>query len=97
MKTLLIIAFVATVGLAKAEKKQNNDTTVCFRVEMDCMSCKLKIEKNIAFEKGVKALDVNFEDKIVKIKYNKLKNSPELLRQAIEKMKYKTELISRVL
>ncbi len=77
-----------------AVKKVNvNDTVVNFRVLMDCQSCKSKIEKNIAFEKGVKLLEVNMNDQLVIIKYNKLRNTPELLKQAIEKLHYKVEVL----
>lgn len=90
--TLLILISVATF----AKNKIENDTTICFHVAMDCMSCKQKIEKNIAFEKGVKALEVNFADKTVRVKYNKLKNSSEHLKQAIEKLKYEVEIVSEL-
>ena len=89
---LLILCSIITF----AKNKNENDTTICFHVAMDCMSCKQKIEKNLAFEMGVKALDVNFADKTVKIKYNKLKNTPELLKQAIQKLKYEVEIISAI-
>ncbi len=96
MKTLKNFAFllvaILTTATASAQKSQN-DTTVCYKVSMDCMDCKLKIEKNIAFEKGVKMLDISLPDKTVKVKYNKNKNTAENLKMAIEKLKYKVEII----
>jgi copper chaperone CopZ len=89
-----ILLFSSTLTFAKI--KNDNDTVVCFKVSMDCMSCKQKIEKNIAYEKGVKALDVNLSDKTVKVKYNKLKNSPEILKHAIEKLKYEVKIITEI-
>jgi periplasmic mercuric ion binding protein len=59
VKKISIVLFIAFTTSSFAAEKLSKDTTVCFRVAMDCMSCKQKIEKNIAFEKGVKALDVN--------------------------------------
>jgi copper chaperone CopZ len=99
MKTLkftITALLILCSSITFAKNNNENDTTVCFHVAMDCLSCKQKIEKNLAFEKGVKDLDVNFADKTVKIKYNKLKNSPELLKQAIQKLKYEVEIVSAI-
>lgn len=96
MKTIKIFSIAILLicsCYSHSANKQSNDTTACFKVEMDCESCKQKIEKNIAFEKGVKAIDVNLASKTVRIKFNKLKNNPELLKQAIEKLKYSVEII----
>lgn len=99
MKTLqkitILIVFVLSISTTFAQKAQK-DTTVCYRVAMDCMACKQKIEKNIAFEKGVKALDVNLANKTVKIKFNKQKNTAEQLKKAIEELKYEVEIIDPI-
>lgn len=97
MKTIKVFfatAFLICSLAVSSANKATNDTTVCFRVEMDCESCKQKIEKNIAFEKGVKALDVNLKSNTVTIKYNKQKNTPQQLKQSIESLKYKVEIIA---
>lgn len=91
-KITVLFIFVLTLGTVAAQKNQT-DTTVCFKVSMDCMACKLKIEKNIAFEKGVKMLDISLADKTVKVKYNKNKNTAEKLKMAIEKLKYNVEIV----
>ena len=74
IKFLIATIFIVSSTLTFAKTKAENDTTACFLVSMDCMACKQKIEKNIAFEKGVKTLDVNLAEKTVKVKYNKQKN-----------------------
>lgn len=97
MKTKKIFfasAFLICSLAGISANKVTNDTTVCFRVEMDCESCKQKIEKNIAFEKGVKALDVNLKSNTVTVKYNKQKNTPQQLKHSIENLKYKVEFIA---
>ena len=75
-------------GLAKKKKKKL--ATVVFDVEIDCGNCKEKIEKNITFEKGVKEFEVSLENKTVQVKYRPDKTNEENLRQAIEKLGYKT-------
>lgn len=83
---LLISIFIIGGMYAKTEK-------VIFKVAMDCNSCKLKIEKNIAFEKGVKALDVNLEKQCVEITFNDEKTDAPKLQKGFEKIGYKAELL----
>lgn len=91
MKTLVTF-IILTLGLTvssfaqKAEKEIKEYTC---NVNMDCHSCKAKIEKNIAFEKGVKDMEVILESNTVKIKYRTDKTSSENLKEAIIKLGYK--------
>jgi copper chaperone CopZ len=93
-KTVLIIYLAASLTAFAATPKAVTDSTVCYSVSLDCMACKQKIEKNIAFEKGVKALSVNLNNKTVTVKYNATKNSSAKLKKAIEDLKYTVEVIS---
>jgi copper chaperone CopZ len=77
---------------SKKEKKENLQTMKCW-VSMSCENCKAKVEKNIAYEKGVKELDVDLPTKTVTIKYRSDKTSPAKLEKAIKKLGYKTEII----
>jgi copper chaperone CopZ len=92
--TVLILCMAASLTSFAAVRKASTDSTICYKVSMDCMSCKQKIEKNIAFEKGVKALDVNLTDKTVTVKFNAAKNTSVNIKNAIEKLHYKAEVIS---
>ncbi len=65
--------------------------TVTFSVSMVCQNCVDRIQKNIAFEKGVKDLIISLEDKTVTIKYRTDKTSIDQLKTAIEKLGYKVE------
>lgn len=83
---IIILSFLIVTGVfAKKEK-------VTFKVEMDCISCKQKIEKNIAFEKGVKDMDVSFKEKTVTITYDDSKTNVERLQKGFEKIGYKAEI-----
>ncbi len=48
----------------KVKKSDKTETLTCW-ASMDCEACKSKIEKNIAFEKGVKDLKVDLDIKRV--------------------------------
>ncbi|MBW6459899.1 MAG: heavy-metal-associated domain-containing protein [Bacteroidales bacterium] len=53
-----------------------------------CGMCKERIEGNIAYEKGVKKVDLDDETKIVTIGYNPRRTDPDKLRKAISKLGY---------
>lgn len=83
--TLFVLGFSLNV-MAKDDKKEKSEVT--FLVSMTCENCQKRIENNIAFEKGVTALNVNLPDKLVTIEYRKDKTSPEKLKEAIRKLGY---------
>ncbi|WP_421919490.1 cation transporter [Marinifilum sp.] len=92
--TLLMLSIVLVSTLSYAGNKGTKAVeTVVFKVEMDCMGCAGKIEKNIPFEKGVKKLDVDFKAQKVSISYRTDKTNKENLKKAIEKLKFKVEEI----
>lgn len=86
----MIVMCMSIIGItAQNEKeKKGEKETVVFDVSMTCASCKKRIEKNIPFEKGVKDLRVNLDDKTVMVVYQNNKTDQDKLREAIEKMGY---------
>lgn len=99
MKNLKII-LLTTIGLffatqlswAQEQGKAKSDT-VKYWVSMSCENCVAKIEKNIAFEKGVKDMEVDLKTKTVTIAYKEKKTTPEKLEKAIGELGFKTERI----
>ncbi|MDR0427539.1 MAG: cation transporter [Dysgonamonadaceae bacterium] len=75
------------------EKKDNKEIVEFYVAGMHCKNCQKKIEKNIAFEKGVIDLNVDLENKIVTITFSKDKTNIEKLQKAFEKIGYATEII----
>ncbi len=71
-----------------SKKKKGEVKDVTFNVHLHCENCVKKVQENIAFEKGVKGLDVSLENQTVAIKYDAAKTSPETLKAAIEKLGY---------
>ena len=95
MKTLMksISAIVVTLffinTFASAQDTLNNKTVVItIKTSAVCGSCKNRIEKNLAFEKGVTNVVLDLETKIVTITYKPSKTNPEKLRTAISKIGY---------
>lgn len=58
-----------------------------------CSSCAKKISENIAFEKGVKGLEVSLSNKTVKITYDAKKTNPEKLKEALRKLGFPGEVV----
>lgn len=102
MKRIVVIAIAALMGFsayaagtsvtetsvssqvfkkAKAEIKE-----VVFHAHLHCNSCVKKVQENIAFEKGVKGLEVSLEKQTVAVKYDAAKTSVETLKAAIQKL-----------
>ncbi len=72
----------------KKKKKGTEETT--FDVSMTCNNCKQKIEKNIAWEEGVKDLEVDLKKKTVKLEYDPKKTSEDKLKKAIKGLGFET-------
>lgn len=91
--SLLLTVLVLTSSMVVAQTKTGTDKVV-FDVNMHCEACQKKIEKNIAFEKGVKAMEVSLENKTVALSYDAKKTSPEKLQSALVKLGYTAKVKS---
>lgn len=78
---LCAMLLVAAGAFAKSEKQ-----TVVFDVDLHCQGCITKVEKNIAFEKGVKDLQCSLEEKTVTVTFDPAKTNVAALQAAFEKI-----------
>jgi copper chaperone CopZ len=62
--------------------------------EMHCSGCENKIKSNIRYEKGVKTIETNLEDKTVTIEYDADKTSVEKIIEGFKKIKYEATVAS---
>ena len=70
LSALILLLLSNTFFLNSQNQKQiveKKTAEVTFNVNMHCENCKAKIEKNISWEKGVKDLSVNLENKTVRM------------------------------
>ena len=100
MKRILIIIFCAICTLsitsAQTEKKKNTKETTVFLIkDMHCENCVKKVEKNIAFEKGVTDLKCDLNSKSVEVTYNTEKISEKKLLAAFKKIKMEAIVVSK--
>lgn len=101
MKTKIIIlsilaVFMATLSVDAQNKKVDNTKTVTFDVSLSCESCKKTIEKNIAFEKGIKDMKVDVPGKRVTLKFDTRKTNEQKIIQAFDKLGYTAVVVGSV-
>ncbi|MDR1090695.1 MAG: cation transporter [Prevotella sp.] len=92
---VFVIALVMMLGIGmsiQAQKPKSDKETVVFDVSMTCENCRKRIEKNIAFEKGVTDMKVDLENKTVQIEYKPGQITVEKLQAAIVKLGYDVKI-----
>ena len=84
-KTVLILAAlmfaVFTVSAqGKAEKKNDKISEVKLSCKMDCGNCAADVKKQLAYTKGVKFVETDFEKDVVVVKYrNDITDSDKII------------------
>ncbi len=94
-RTALIFAAVLWFATGVATAQTPNDRReVQIQTNLDCHACKQKIEKFMAFEKGVTSVVADVPTKIVTIGYRSSRTNVEKLSVGIRKIGYTAEVIS---
>jgi len=90
MATTLVAAIVLS-GSVMAQT--TGVATVKYKANVTCQGCKSKIEKNMAYEKGVTAVDADIDADIVTVTYKLEQTSPDALSAALTKIGYSNEMV----
>ena len=83
---ILMAVFITATLNTQAQAKKSTDEQVKFNVNMTCQSCVNKIEKNIAFEKGVKKMNVDLVSKTVTLTYDPKRTDVQKLQSGFSKV-----------
>ena len=75
----------ATVATAPTKKGAEQ---VQFKTSAVCDMCKARLEKSLAYEKGVQAAHLDVPSKVLTVTYNPAKTTPDALRTAVQKTGY---------
>lgn len=86
MKVKVLLAALAVATLANA--KDIKTVVLNTAPEMHCSSCENKIKSNIKFEKGIKDIETNLENKTVTIKYDADKTDVDKIIAGFKKIDY---------
>lgn len=87
MKTK-IVSLCMFVCMSVTLFAQKGTETVVLNANVTCEGCKNKIEKNIAYEKGVTSVTADYVKKTVTIVYRTDKTTKEKLSEALTKLGY---------
>jgi Cu2+-exporting ATPase len=97
MKRILVIMmcamFIISIASAQETKKKQKETVTFFIENMECENCIKKIEKNIAFEKGVTDLKCDLPSRTVEVTYRTDKTDIKKLTVAFDKIGKKAKAL----
>ncbi len=85
---LLFAVMIVFSGLANAQEKKSKTETVVIKSSVVCGMCEERIEKDLAFEKGVKSVEVKLDTKMITVEFNPKKTDKEKIKKAITKIGY---------
>ena len=89
-------AFLLALALATASYAKDIKTVVLTTApEMHCENCEKKIKNYIRFEKGVKSIKTNLEDKTVTIEYDADKTTVPTIIKGFKKIKYEAKEVKK--
>jgi len=90
MKTLLLTALLSSgLGTARAQTAPVTGTeTVKLKTSAVCDMCKTRLEKSLAYEKGVESATLDVPSQVLTVTYRANKTTPAALRTAVQKTGY---------
>ncbi|WP_462248748.1 heavy-metal-associated domain-containing protein [Ekhidna sp.] len=98
MKTLFTIIITFWMMAAYGQKEPvavDGGFKVEIKTSAICDMCQYTLEKDLAFEKGVKEATLNLDDKVMTILYNPKKTDAETLRKRITMVGYHADTLKR--
>ena len=90
MKNLLIATMMLASMAVHAQGKVG-PTALAIRTNAVCDMCEKTIETELLYEKGVKAVDVDLEQNIIRVEIDHKKTDVEKIRKAITKLGYSAD------
>lgn len=82
---LLALICCITLGISAKDVKTAVFTT---QPQMHCANCENTIKNGLKFEKGIKDIVTNLDDKTVTVKYDADKTNPDNIVKALKKVNY---------
>jgi periplasmic mercuric ion binding protein len=89
-KLFAALLLVFSFGVAMAQK---DTQTIKIKTSAVCDMCKAKIERDLAFEKGVVSSDLDIDSQILTVNFKPGKTNPEKIKKAISKVGYDADEI----
>jgi periplasmic mercuric ion binding protein len=85
----MALIFLATVFVsALAAQNKGKQDVVKIKTSAQCEMCKDRIERAMAFEKGVSKSNLDIPSKVLTVAYNTLRTSPDKIRKVVAAVGY---------
>jgi periplasmic mercuric ion binding protein len=104
MKFFLPLSLVSLLSFSPAAQAQTapaavqastkGTATTQFKTSAVCDMCKARIEKSLAYEKGVQSAVLDVPSKVLTVTYKANKTTPEALRTAVQKTGYDADQLT---
>jgi mercuric ion binding protein len=88
LMTLMLITFFTVSTQNVMAQKAKKTATIVVKTSTQCGMCKERVEKAMAYEKGVTSSSLDVKKAAFSITYKPTKTSPEKIREAISKLGY---------
>lgn len=92
------LLFLITIFAVQAQKEPV-ETDKGYKIEIQtsaiCEMCQYALEKDLAFEKGVKEATLNLDNKVMTVIYNSKKTNDQIIRECITKVGYHADTLFR--
>ncbi len=96
----IVLSIIASISmLISVAQKEPVEVDGGFKVEIKtsgiCEMCQYTLEKDMAFEKGVKEASFNLDDKVMTVVYNPKKTDAQTIRTRITMVGYHADTLAR--
>ena len=78
-----LISFLALFLFVLFTAQAEGDKEVKIKTSAICEMCKARIERNLGLSKGIKESNLDLNDKVVTVKYNPSKTTPDAIKATI--------------
>ena len=78
--------------VTKETPKDTKVSTIVLNVQMDCANCEAKVQKQLAYTKGVKDVVTDLKNQVVTVTYETEKCSQDILVEEVNKLGYKVSV-----
>jgi len=93
---LALVVFFSGISLAQAKESDNNKIkAIKIKTTAQCGQCKERIEKALAYEKGVKSSNLDLETRVLTVVYNSKKTTETKVRTVIAKLGYDADDVKK--
>lgn len=91
--TIILIALVTLFTTNVKAQKSNETAEIKVKTSAQCEMCKQRLEKAMAYEKGIKSSTLDVETAILTVVFKPNKTSPEIIRKSISETGYDADTI----